>query len=61
MSTFMIYDAIADEPVPLTQERLNQLIAAEQKYGRMIISIRESHEAFAKKLGFEPKPFREVD
>lgn len=57
---FMIYDVTSDEKVPLTQERLDKLIATERQYGMMICSIRDNHQAHAIMLGYNPKPFAEV-
>jgi hypothetical protein len=54
---FMVYRTDTDEMVPLTQERLDQLIAAERQYGMMICDIRKSHEHFAARMGYTAKPF----
>jgi len=58
---FMIYDIGTDEMVPLTKERLDQLIDVERQYGMMICDIRKSHESFAIRRGFKPQPFAKVD
>lgn len=57
---FMVYDIGTDQKVPLTQERLDQLLAAERQYGLMICGIRDSHEAHAIRMGFKAKPFADV-
>lgn len=57
---FMIYDAGRDEAVPLTQARLDELIQAERQYGTMICAIRDSHHAYAERLGYSAKPFAPV-
>lgn len=57
---FMIYEAGTDQQVPLTQERLDQLIATEMQYGRLICHIRDSHAAHADRLGFKSNGFAPV-
>lgn len=57
---FMVCSAMTDEMVPLTQERLNQLLAAERQYGQMICAIRDAHNAHTAALGYSPKPFADV-
>jgi hypothetical protein len=57
---FMIYSVMMDEMVPLTQERLDQLIAAECQYGQLICHIRDSHQLFMADRGYTAKSFAEV-
>lgn len=57
---FLVYSAMTDEMVPLTKERLNQLLATERQYGQMICAIRDAHNAHRAALGYSPKPFADV-
>lgn len=52
---FMVYSNATDQPEPLTQARLDELLATERQYGVMIVGIRESHVAHVKRLGYVPK------
>lgn len=54
---FMIYDASTDERVPLTQERLDQLIAVNMQYGQLVCALRDMHNAHCRRFGFTPSPF----
>lgn len=54
---FMVYDVGTDERVPLTQERLDQLLAVERQYGMLMSDIRRSHDGFITKMGGTPKPW----
>ena len=54
---FTIYNVTLDEMIPLTQERLEKLVATEQHYGRMIGIVRDMHEVFCRLQGYTPKPF----
>lgn len=54
-SLFTVYSVATDQPEPLTQARLDELLATERQYGMMIVGIRESHVAHVKRLGYVPQ------
>lgn len=47
---FLVYDVSKDERVPLTQERLDVLLAVEQAYGRLRGSIEGHHQDLNAKI-----------
>lgn len=54
---FMVHDGATDEKIPLTQERLEQLLAIESGYVWLIDSIRSQHAGLIKSIGGMPKPW----
>ena len=57
---FMVYDMAANEKVPLTQERLDQLLLCERVYFDMVSGIRREHEHLVRNYGGTPQPWAEI-
>lgn len=55
---FMVYDVGTDQLTPLTQERLDALVAVERQYGMLMSDIRKNHDSFVTSLGGAPKPWK---
>lgn len=49
--SFHVYSALTDEMVPLTQERLTELLAFEKAYASLICEMRNGHKRFMTSIG----------
>ena len=52
---FMVYDIATEEKTPLTQERLDQLLALERHYGQLMNYIKGAHKGFVSIIGGKPQ------
>lgn len=56
---FMVNDYGSDQKVPLTQERLDQLLRLSYTYAMMMSDIRRYHDDYVRSLGITPRPWEE--
>lgn len=56
---FMVYAYASDERVPLTQERLDQLLRIELTYRQMMSDIKRYHDDLVRVSGATPRPWED--